>query len=98
VTASEERPDHRDTSVAAYEVLRGGVLSGSTLGGPAGLVWLQREGITAWRSRGAVDSARVEHAKEPDPDVAPSVSDAIQVGVVRLLASMALCGPQEMRA
>lgn len=101
MTASQERTNDRDTSVAAYEALRGCVLSSSAIGGHFGLVLLQREGVTAWRSRGAVCSARVERAKDPDHGAAFSISDEIQAGVIQLLASMALRAPrgrEEMRS
>ena len=98
MTVSEERTYDRDTSIAAYEALRDCVLSGSALGGPAGLSLFKREGITAWRSRGKECSVRVERAKDPVPGVVPSISDEIHADIIRVLASLALGSPQEMRA
>jgi hypothetical protein len=89
----------RDPCEAAYEELRRRVLTGAAFGGPFGLVVLLREGLAAWMARGAAGAAPVERTGDPERRAAaPLVSDALHAAVVRVLASMALGGREEMRA
>jgi len=82
--------------VADYEALRRRVLAGSVFGGPTGLVLFLREGLAAWMARGSAGAAAVEAAGPARRGAAPIVSDEIHAAVVRVLASMALGGREEV--
>jgi hypothetical protein len=96
-SSSSALPPSRD-SVAAYEDLRGCVLTGSTAGKHFDLQLLIREGIAAWMTR--CPSCAVPHVPPANPVLgvatAPLVFDEIHAGLVRGLASMALANRQEM--
>lgn len=87
-------PGANDASVTAYEALRAQVLTGSSAASDTGLVVLLRQGVAAWTARRSACSS-------PAPLVAcattPSVSDELHAAIVRVLASMALGGQQEVR-
>jgi hypothetical protein len=79
-----------DAWAAAYEDLRRRLLEGSTRGSHFGLFVILREGIATWIGQGAAGSA---DRPDADPDrcpAAPTVSDEVHAGVVRVLAGMAL--------
>jgi hypothetical protein len=87
----------RDTSVAAYEELRRHVLAGSTVARDFALVIFLREGIAAWAARGSACAAPSALAGECDRRATvPIMSDEIQGGIVRVLASMAMAGRGEI--
>jgi hypothetical protein len=91
VTAGEAVAGGGDRSQELYEEIRHLAVTGSTLGGQHGLVVLLREGLAAWWVRRSICSDPVEPGSEPDRHVeATLVSDQIQAGMVRVLASMAL--------
>jgi hypothetical protein len=81
-----------DGFVAAYEDLRGGVLTGSTAGKHFDLQLVIREGIAIWMTRSP--SRAVPHVPPDEPAIrvasAPIVLDEIHARLVRGLASMAL--------
>jgi len=87
--------DGDDMFGAAYEALRRSVLAGASAGGPGGLVLLQREGLAAWMTSGAVSAAPVEAAQR---GAAPVLANEVDASVVQVLASMALGRLKEMRA
>ena len=87
--------------VAAYEELRSHVRAGSAFRSHLGLVLLLREGVAAWVARGSACSrVQVESPGNPEARsaVAPVVTDELHVGLVRVLANMALAGREELRA
>lgn len=95
--AGHAAPTGRDAFGATYEALRRGVLAGVPVGGQVGLVLLLREGIAAWMARGAAGFASVAPAANRDRRATgPLVSDEVHAAVVRVLASMALGGLEEM--
>ena len=81
-----------DESVAAYEELRGRVVSGSASGGHGGVLLLIREGIAGWITRGSSRAASYEPRVDPPPRAAstPPAFDDLRAGIVRGLASMVL--------
>ena len=98
MTASRPAPNDPNTSVAAYEQLRAGVLGGLTAGRPVGLVLVLREGLASWIAHGAVGSA-LKPAADPDRRATPPpISDEVHAELVRVLAGMALAGRQERNA
>ena len=86
--------------MAAYEELRSHVRAGSAFRSHLGLVLLLREGVAAWVARGSACSrVQVESLGSPErPALAPVVTDELHVGLVRVLANMALAGREELRA
>ncbi len=80
-----------DGSIAAYEELRGRVLTGST-SGHGGVLLLIREGIAGWITRGSSRPASYEPPVGPPPRAAstPPAFDDLRAGIVRGLASMVL--------
>jgi hypothetical protein len=84
-----------DTSVTAYEALRTHVLTDASAGSPAGLIVLLRQGVAAWMSRRSACSSPASPAART---TTPLVSDETDATLVRVLASMALGGHQEVRA
>ena len=101
MTASEPEPGVRNPSVVmAYEELRGRVLSGSNTGDVLGVVHLHREGVSAWSTSISTTlcTTRLERITDPAQGMVPLGSDDIQAGVIRLLATMVLRDPKEMRA
>jgi len=82
-----------DRSQDLYEEIRRLAITGTAVGGRHGLGVLLREGLAAWLARRAVCSDPVETESPPDRQVgAVPVTDEIQAGMVRVLASMALGG------
>ena len=91
MTAAKILPGGGDRPQELYEEIRCLAITGSALGGRHGLVVLLREGLAAWLARRAVCSDPVETESPPDRHVgAAPVTDEIQAGMVRVLASMAL--------
>ena len=90
-----------DGSIAAYEELRGRVLTGSTSDGHGGVLLLIREGIAGWITRGSSRAASYEPPVGPPPRAAstPPGFDDLRAGIVRGLASMVLAsrGQGEVR-
>ena len=82
--------------MADYEALRRRVLAGTPGGSAGGLVVLLRDGLAAWMARGSAGAAAVEAAGPARRGAAPIVSDEIHAAVVRVLASMALGGREEV--
>ncbi len=83
-----------ETSVRAYEALRGHVLTGSTVDRPAGLVVLLRHGVAAWRIRRSTPAAALSSA--PHPAMPPVTGDR-HATLVRVLVNMVLGTHQEVR-
>lgn len=77
--------------------MRKGVLAGSTIAPPKGMALLLREGINAWRICGEC-TVRVERLKTLPQGVISSIPDAIQAGVIHVLATMAQGSREEMRS
>jgi hypothetical protein len=82
------------STVEAYEKLRGYALTGKSPGGAEGLIILLRQGLAAWMSR---LSTCFDSAKSDSSPVAPLVADELHSAFVRVLASMALGGQQEVQ-
>jgi hypothetical protein len=86
-----------DGAIAAYEELRSHMLAGSPSGGHFGLVLLLREGIAAWIERCAACWALAAKSATPDRTVPrPLLSEQLHGDMVRVLASIALTGREEM--
>ena len=78
-------------AVVAYEQLRSQALAGSPRAGGIGGVVLLRAGVASWIDRGAVGVAPAASSAAGDPVMAgPPVSQPLHVGVVHVLASIAL--------
>jgi recombinational DNA repair protein (RecF pathway) len=85
-------------AVAAYEELRSHLLAGSPSSRHFGLILLLREGIAAWIERCAACSAPPAQSATPQRALAgPLLSEQLAVEIVRVLASIALTGREEMR-
>lgn len=103
MTSATTAPGDGDRSQALYEELRGQAIAGSAAGGRLGLVVLLREGVAAWLARRSSCSDWVETAAPADRRAgAALVSDQVQAGMIRVLASMVLgdrhTGAKEMNA
>jgi hypothetical protein len=88
-------PDHlaagADAAAVAYERLRSHALAGSPFGGDIGWVLLLRAGVATWIDRCAAGVAPAASSAAGDHVVAvPPVSEPLHVGVVHVLASIAL--------
>jgi len=93
VIAAPTRTGGGDRSQARYEEIRRCALTGAPLGGRDGVVVLVREGLAAWLARRSVSTDVVETGSPPDRHLgAVPVTDELQTGLVRVLASMALGG------
>lgn len=94
MTSSATTTGGGDGCVTAYEALRTQVLTGSTAGSHTGLLVLLQQGVAAWIGRRSACSS-------PGPAAArattPIGGDEIHAAIVRVLASMALAGQQEVR-
>jgi recombinational DNA repair protein (RecF pathway) len=87
-----------DGAVAAYEELRSYILAGSPSSRHFGLVLLLREGIAARIERCAARSAPAARSAALDHAVsAPLASQQLHADMVRVLASIALTGREEMK-
>ena len=95
MTACPATQDGDDRFGAAYEALRRSVLAGVSCGGHVGLVLLLREGLAAWMTRRAACAVPVEPERRV---AAPILSNEIDAAMVRVLATMALGGLEEVRA
>lgn len=87
------------TAVAAYEELRCRVLAAAgACDCDRGQIFLLRGGIVAWIARGTTSTSPTNPTTDRQSDAtAPVLSDEIHVGVVRVLANMALAaGRREM--
>ena len=94
-TASREE----DSTVAAYETLRSEVVEGTPSGSHLGLIVLLREGLAGlatWMCH-AECSARAQPAIRSHR-LMPLLGDQDQASIVRVLASMALAGREQMSA
>lgn len=99
MTASDATRGGSDTSVEAYEELRKHVLSGSPSSSHSGLALLLRQGVAAWVSqRSACAALKSQPAAVQEPQAAALASNGLHADIVRVLASIALAGRQEMRA
>ena len=86
-----------DTSRSSYEELRGRVLTGAANGRHFAV--LLREGMAAWMAqRSACPAPTNPVADVQRRGAEPLVSDEMSVSIVRVLASMAFRGRQEMTA
>lgn len=82
-----------DSLQVGYEALRSVAVGGSSAGPRLGLIVLLREGVAAWVARRSTDADLVKAVVPWNHQAGtPPVSDDIHVGVVRVLASMALGG------
>jgi hypothetical protein len=96
VTVLRAATDNGDTSIVAYEELRRRVLAGAS-GYDLGQIFLLREGMVAWMTHGNTRTVPAKPIGDQDLRVtAPILSDEIHIGMVRVLASMALAGRREM--
>ena len=90
MTVAEPAMDADDPSQVAYEELRGFAIAGATSGG-LGLVILLREGLAAWLARRCRGADSVEITPHPDRHAGRMLgSEELQIGLVRVLASMVL--------
>ncbi len=79
-----------DPAQGAYEALRGLVIAGA-VSGRLGLVVVRREGLAAWMTRRSPEADPVTAVPSaPDGAGIPRVSDDVHLGLIRVLASMAL--------
>lgn len=87
-----------DTSRSSYEELRGRVLAGAADGRHFAV--LLREGMAAWMAqrRSACSSPTNPVADVQRRGAEPFVSNEMSVSIVRVLASMAFRGREEMSA
>jgi hypothetical protein len=95
VTTPDLRADDAEAAVVAYEQLRRHALAGSPRGGGLGWLWLLREGVATWIDRGVAGVAPA--APSAAGAAVPPVSQPLRVGVVHVLASIALAH-QEVRS
>jgi hypothetical protein len=96
VTVLRAATDNGDTSIVAYEELRRRVLAGAS-GYELGQIFLLREGMVAWMAHGNTRTVPAKTIVDQDRGVtAPILSNEINIGMVRVLASMALAGRREM--
>ena len=97
MTTPDLRADDAEAAVVAYEQLRSHALAGSPRGGGIGGVLLLREGVATWIDRCAAGVAPAAPSAAGDPVMAvPPVSRPLQVGVVHVLASIALSRREAM--
>ena len=86
-----------DRSVARYEELRHGVLTGAPGGRHGGVLVLVREGLAGWLAHGSATAATVRPGATPGGrPAAPPVLGELHAGLVRVLATMALAGHREV--
>ena len=86
-----------DTSISAYEELRTCVLAGSRSDSHSGLLLLLGQGVATWVARRAACSAPARPAATPGQSTPVLLAtDELQASIVRVLASMALAGTEEM--
>lgn len=85
---------------AAYEQLRRSV-SDSTSGGHLGLALLVRGGIAAWMAQGSTRASMLSQqtpkARDAQRAAVPLELDEFHVGIVRVLASIALAREEARR-
>ena len=87
-----------DGTVAAYEELRAHILVGSPDGRHFGLILLLREGIAAWIERRATCWNPASNSATRDRALPrPLLSEQLHAEIVRVLASIALNGREEMK-
>lgn len=98
MTASAAVTAGSDTAVARYEELRRCVLvQAGACDCDLGQILLVRGGVVAWMAHATTRTAPANRTADRDRDAtAPVMSDEIQVGMVRVLANMALAGRREM--
>ena len=100
MTAGATAVGDEDASVARYEELRHGVLTGAPGGRHVGVIVLVREGLAAWLAQGSARAATVGPAAVPlglGRPAALQVLSEVHASVVRVLANMALAGRRELR-
>jgi hypothetical protein len=98
VTAGATAVGDEDASVARYEELRHGVLTGAPGGRHVGVLVLVREGLAAWLAQGSACAATVGPAAVPlGRPAALQVLSEVHASVVRVLANMALASRRELR-
>jgi hypothetical protein len=91
VTTPDHLADGADAAAVAYEQLRRHALAGSPFGGDIGWVRLLREGLATWIDGYAAGVAPAAPSAAGDHVVAVTpVSEPLHVGVVHVLASIAL--------
>jgi hypothetical protein len=90
VTVAEPAVDADEPSQVAYEALRGCAIAGAASGG-LGVGILLREGLAAWLARRCRGADSVEITPHPDRHAGRRLgSEELQIGLVRVLASMVL--------
>jgi hypothetical protein len=85
-----------EAAVVAYEQLRRDALADSPGGGGIGWVLLLREGVAGWIDRGAAGGAAAIPAAAGDHVVAGLPIPPLHVGIVHVLASIALSRREAM--
>lgn len=84
-------PAEGEAAVVAYEQLRRQALAASPHGGDRGWVLLVREGVATWIDRSAAGLGPAGPATAGGPVIAgPPVVQPLHVGIVRVLATIAL--------
>jgi hypothetical protein len=96
VTIPAHPAESAEAAVVAYEELRRHALAASPHGGGMSWVLLVREGVATWMDRGAAGLAPAGPAAARDPGTAgPPVVPPLHVGIVHVLATIALTRRQE---
>jgi hypothetical protein len=94
VTTHAAISDDTQVSVRAYEALRHQVLASANTAGDGGVVLVLRQGVAGWMAR------RLVCADSPAPAATrtstPLAGQEIGLGIVRVLASMALAAQPEV--
>jgi hypothetical protein len=97
VTSPAHADEGTDAAVLAYEQLRRHALAASPRGGGLGWVCLVREGMATWIDRWAAGLAPAGLAAVRDDVMAgPPVVQPLHVGIVNVLASIALSRGEAM--
>jgi hypothetical protein len=93
---SDDRAAGAEAAVVAYEQLRRDALADSPGGGGSGWVLLLREGVAGWIDRGAAGGTAAKPAAAEDHAVAGPPVQPLHVGLVHVLASIALSRREAM--
>ena len=97
MTSPEHAAEDADAAVVAYEQLRRHALAASPRGGGMGWVLLVREGMATWIDRYAAGLAPAGLATARDHVMTgPAVVQPLHVGIVNVLASIALSRGEAM--
>jgi hypothetical protein len=91
-------PFANDGAAAAYEELRGHIITGSPGGQHFGLILLLREGVAVWLERRITAESMAKKLPGPDASASKSLfSEPLQAELVSVLAGLALIDREEMR-